>query len=99
MGIKTNVTLLIPKRKLYCDFEVNLDRVPITAIRARTAIMQELGTKSPINLRRRDKAMQNSIFLRIRRATHILTKLRFNSSYSFSNSEHRQRPTRKVRCG
>jgi len=30
MEIKTNVTLLIPKRKIYCDFEINLDRVPIT---------------------------------------------------------------------
>ena len=30
MELKTNVTLLIPNRKIYCDFEVNLDRVPIT---------------------------------------------------------------------
>lgn len=30
MEIKTNVTLLIPTRKIYCDFEINLDRVPIT---------------------------------------------------------------------
>ncbi|HQU83393.1 MAG TPA: hypothetical protein PKY59_09725 [Pyrinomonadaceae bacterium] len=30
MEVKTNVTLLIPKRKLYCDFEINLDRLPIT---------------------------------------------------------------------
>lgn len=30
MEIKTNVTLLIPTRKIYCEFEINLDRVPIT---------------------------------------------------------------------
>lgn len=30
MELKTNVTLLIPSRKVYCDFEINLDRVPIT---------------------------------------------------------------------
>lgn len=30
MEIKTNVTLLIPQRKIYCDFSIQLDRVPAT---------------------------------------------------------------------
>ncbi|HMS43949.1 MAG TPA: hypothetical protein PKE69_27220 [Pyrinomonadaceae bacterium] len=30
MELQTNVTLLIPTRKIYCDFAINLDCVPIT---------------------------------------------------------------------